>query len=318
MFKHTRYGYAVLAALLTVGLIMYTQQSNTAPTKALGRHLVDAQGKPTPEFVTLVKSISGLEVHDYSLQQLVDYTQQEWLRKPGTERWQMQEIAALNNKEAVMQSLQKLELFKTIAPTKKQYAYCIVFGSAAKSMRKRIAFAFALHKQGIHCTHYIFLGGKRPLDPKQESKEVLLDRNNKELPVRASWQEPQELPTNETELIKFLINQAEIPAGLNANDFVFVDAPMKTNPNGTTARPTTGDTLHHWLATNPTPGNCLFISSQPYVGYQDSVARTYIPAEFSIETVGTAVEEESISVLLDTIARWLYQENIRLMKQSNQ
>lgn len=313
MFKHARYFYAVIAAFLTVGLVMYTHQSHTA-TQPLGRHIIDAHGNPAPDLKELVKAVTGDSVDNKSVQELVDFTQHDWLRKPGTERWQMQEIAALNNKDAVMVCFKKLELLNTIAPTKKVYDYCIVFGSAATSMRKRIAYAFALYKQGIICKRFVFLGGQRPLDPTQESKEILCDRTNNELPVRDSWQEPQEMPTNETELIKFLLDQTEIPASINPDDFVFVHAPMKTNPNGTPARPTTGDTMHHWLATNPAPGSCLFVSSQPYVGYQDSVARTFMPDTFTIETVGAQSVDtnDSISVLLDTVARWLYQENLRL------
>jgi hypothetical protein len=57
---------------------------------------------------------------------------------------------------------------------------------------------------------------------------------------------------------------------------------------------------------NPEPGRSLIISSQPYIGYHDSVARSRLPPGFSIETVGLpALEDLPIAVYLDNLARWI-------------
>ena len=83
--------------------------------------------------------------------------------------------------------------------------------------------------------------------------------------------------------------------------------------DGTISRANTEDTLRHWLTTDPIPGTCLAVSSQPFVGYQHSVARTVLPVNFEIETVGDiSAEDEPLAVYLDTVARWLYQEKKRL------
>jgi hypothetical protein len=83
-------------------------------------------------------------------------------------------------------------------------------------------------------------------------------------------------------------------------------------------RATTGDTIIDWLATSPAHGDCLFISNQPYVGYQDSVMRTYIPHSFgSLETCGPQASNTTRnSDILDDLARFLYQEKIRREKKS--
>ncbi|NGX40087.1 MAG: hypothetical protein KR126chlam1_01427 [Chlamydiae bacterium] len=76
-----------------------------------------------------------------------------------------------------------------------------------------------------------------------------------------------------------------------------------------------------WLDTNPTPGNCLVISSQPHIGYEEAVARLFLPETFSVEGVGAPAPfdpfDRSISqtpypllVYLDNIARWYIYESM--------
>ena len=73
----------------------------------------------------------------------------------------------------------------------------------------------------------------------------------------------------------------------------------------------TADTFIDWLKQNPESGSCLVISNNPYIGYQDLVARTFLPSDFKIETVGSQGSGEKVSVYLDNLARWLYQEKQR-------
>ena len=84
--------------------------------------------------------------------------------------------------------------------------------------------------------------------------------------------------------------------------------------NGILKRPTTPDTVLDWLKIKPHPGLCLAISNQPYVLYQDSVLKTVLPPSFTVETIGEKMDETSynVSLLLDNLARFLYQEAKRL------
>ena len=93
----------------------------------------------------------------------------------------------------------------------------------------------------------------------------------------------------------------------------FIDA---TVPAGKPPRPNTADTIDAWLAGSPKPGSCLFVSNQPYAGYQKSVVDTIMSKGFSVEIIGPAAAENlEVAKYLDTIARWMYQENKRLQVQ---
>ena len=74
-------------------------------------------------------------------------------------------------------------------------------------------------------------------------------------------------------------------------------------------RPDTAGTLRAWLEENPEPGSSLFVSNQPYVGYQGAVVRGIISESFQPETVGAGSQNPpNITVCLDTVAKWLYAE----------
>lgn len=177
------------------------------------------------------------------------------------------------------------------------------------SVRKRLAFLVREWNRGVRFDHIIMLAGQRPLDAELESLSVLYDRKNKELPIRQSWHEPQLPPKTETEMMRMIFEQAQLPEALAKVQFRVIDTPMQKRADGSVCRPTTGDTVNAWLAQNPEPGNCLVISNQPYVAYQDSVMRCLMPKSFTIETIGSNDQEtERLSTLLDTVARTLYQE----------
>ena len=76
-------------------------------------------------------------------------------------------------------------------------------------------------------------------------------------------------------------------------------------------RPNTTDTIVDWISRSPKPGSCLVISNQPYVLYQGAVVRVVCP-QFQVDTVGKAARPEGLKSVdvLDSIAKWLYGENL--------
>ncbi len=166
----------------------------------------------------------------------------------------------------------------------------------------------------------IVLGGLRPLDPAIETEHDLLNPDILGLSLRTDWHAPAQLPTTESEMMRFVFDQTDLP--FDRNIITFIDTPMQTKADGSLTRPTTADTVHSWLAQDPVPGSCLAISNQPFVCYQDTVIRTYLKdlhSKFSIETVGEGVSESErndlkIAVTLDAIARWLYQLKVQKFK----
>ena len=100
-------------------------------------------------------------------------------------------------------------------------------------------------------------------------------------------------------------------------------AATKEKSKPTKGKTDTKDTIVTWLKqTRPEPGDCLFLSQQPYVIYQDSIARTFMPDCFNIETVGPWIESydphAKTSIILDIFTRLLYQENQRRRKLEEQ
>ncbi|HSW74224.1 MAG TPA: hypothetical protein VLG71_03635, partial [Candidatus Limnocylindria bacterium] len=179
-------------------------------------------------------------------------------------------------------------------------------------VRTRLAYLIKLWNQGIRFDTLVFHGSQRPRDPQVEPERILLNNNVPDLPINAAWQFSGSLPATEYDMIRMVIEQTEFPAAMVAIPKIVIDCPMLPTANGSLVRPTTGDVVTAWLATKPQPGSCLCISNQPYVGYQDAVVATLVPSTFTTETVGPVLEQpEKIAVVLDSVARWLYQEQQR-------
>lgn len=245
--------------------------------------------------------------HDNTLESIVSGTQKNWLRKPGKERWELTSSYSAQARSIILNECSKLGMIHEIKPQRKKYDYAIILGGTVQTMRKRFAHVLELIKQGRTFNLIVFLCGQRPLNKAIESDDTLVSYTNSTLPANMNWQRPAMLPQTETEMTLMIIDQTLLPNDLKEKIMV-IDTPCKTGPQGNLLRPTTGDTFASWLATLPQPGTVLVISSQPYVGYQDAVARTFLPKEFTCETIGRSDENDySDVVLLDTLARWLYQ-----------
>lgn len=245
--------------------------------------------------------------HDNTLESIVNGTQKNWLRKPGKERWEVISSYSPQTHAVILKECSTLGMIDEIKPQRKDYAYAIILGGTVETTRKRFAHVLELIKQGCSFDSIVFICGQRPLNKDIESDDTLVTYTNSPLPANNNWQRPATLPQTETEMTLMIIDQTLLPSTLKEKIRV-IDTPCKTGPQGNLLRPTTGDTFASWLATLPQPGTALVISSQPYVGYQDAVARTFLPKEFTCETIGKSDEDDySDGVLLDTLARWLYQ-----------
>lgn len=270
--------------------------------------ILDNNNKPSQALLDLLNTFNI--AHDGDLKSIVDATQKNWLRAAGKERWEVDEIE-VGHKDKVLELLKKLECVDEIKPLNKEYDYCLLMGALATSFQRRIAYALKLWNSGIRFKNLIILGGQRPRNLQQEPEEVFL--NNLCYQVKRDWVFDGKLPETETEINKFIYNQMQLPDDFEKLVNVqFIDTPMQMKSDGTLTRPTTGDTMHEWLKNDPKPGSCLVISNNPYIGYQDSVVRTFIADPFKIETVGDGAKlQEKISIYLDSLARWLYQEKVR-------
>lgn len=220
----------------------------------------------------------------------VEQTQKEWLRKAGEERWHMQEIAP-EKRQFVLEWGKKQKLFQAWEPTKMSYDKVFILGATTGRMETRLAFLKKMWKEGVRFQEVVWMTGDRPLDPQVDR---LLD-----------------VCKTETDAAHYIWERAELDPQLRALPCVFIAVPMKEK-EGKKLRPTTEDTVVAWLQTNPKPCTALFISDQPFCGYQFAVIKGSMPKEFGFDLVGAGVEAEkypnAAAVVLDSLARTLYQQ----------
>ena len=229
--------------------------------------------------------------YDGSLQDLVKKTQAGWLRKPGTERWHIEDDSS-DVKQRVLPVFTELGLRDTIMPKQHYYDYSVIFGARLDGVSGRIDFLIDLWNQGIRFNQIVFLSGYREL---HESELKTLKEKYGRTDIKT-----------EPEMMEFLYHTID-HADLRRVPFVLVKAPARTLSNGSIARATTACTVNSWMELNPQPGTCMLISSQPHCVYQQVVAKTLLPKVFDLETVGKATQDTRIGVYLDTLARTFYQ-----------
>lgn len=282
-----------------------------------GHQLIDKDGTVCQTFLALLDHMNIK--HDGTLNSIANITQKQWLRKPGFERWQVQDIQDIEY-EAITPYLEKFELLHEWIQPIKTYDYILIFGGMVSRVRRRIAHLAHLWQLGVRSHSVIFLTGERPLDPEIENEKTLTDRQNTDFPIRNNWIAPKELPTTENAMVMYVFNQLALPKELQKITPTIISVPMiKTDANNV-RRPSTRDTLITWLNTNPTPGTCLIISNQPYIGYQCTVARGILPESFKIFPTGGCVhniKETPVSVYLDTLARQFYEEKLNFDKMKS-
>jgi hypothetical protein len=220
---------------------------------------------------------------------LVEQTQEYWLRKPGLERWEIepldQELTAF-----VMEWAQQQKFFEAWTPAAGSYTKALILGGTTGAMEKRLSYLAALWRKGIRFREIVWLVGERPLDPRIE-----------ELSGQCA---------NESEAARFIWRDALLPASMRALSASFVSVPMQLE-NGISRRPNTADTLYAWLALFPEPCSLLLISSQPFCLYQHAVVERCLPAGYLFDLVGPEYvcnpeDAKQAALILDTIARWLY------------
>jgi len=314
-----------LLSLLLFAIIVLSQQCNLRDNKShdmhkggvLGDHssyIFDGDGNPSPGLLDLLAA-TNIQ-HDGTLAGIVKATQfpQDkggWLRKPGKERWEVKEVLP-EKREQLMTMFDELGVIQKIEPAGINYDYAVMFGATVHCVRSRLRHLVELWNKGVRFSRIVVFTGQRPLDPGLESSEELLNANNTMFPFKHDWQLTDCLPTTEAGMAKLVFAQSPLPAEWDDFSIMFIDTPAQQELSGKLCRPSTKDTIMHWLKTKPWPGAILAISNQPYVHYQDTVFRCFIPNTFNLEPVGKAASfRDRTSTLLDNMARWLYQENQR-------
>lgn len=219
-------------------------------------------------------------------QDIIEQTQKQWLRKPGNERWEMNEIGA-EKRQFVLNWAQEQGLFSDWQPSRTYYDKALILGATTSRMQMRLDFLKNLWNQGVRFNQIVWLTGIRPLDHRVD-----------ELTNRC---------TNEAEAAHIIWEEADLPKEMRKIQVLFIEVPMKGKE-----RPNTADTISAWVKESPQPCTALFVSDQPFCGYQFAVIKTYLPEPFHFDLVGKGVDPSShpaaAAITLDSIARWIYQE----------
>jgi hypothetical protein len=224
---------------------------------------------------------------------LIQETQKRWLRKPGQERWEMRELS-LEERQTVLRWAEEQGLYSEWRPASQTYDQALILGATTSRMEMRLDYLVQLWKEGLRFDKIVWLTGERPLDPRVDG---MMDRCK-----------------NEAEAARLIWKEANLPLEMRTIPLLFIEVPMKGQ-----ARPTTQDTLVAWLATQPAACQALFVSDQPFCGYQFAVIHSTLPQEFLFDVIGAGAKSLShpaaAAITLDSIARWIYQETLDISPQ---
>jgi hypothetical protein len=248
--------------------------------------------------------------HDGTLADIVRQTQKYWLRPKGKEIWQVPE-KKLKHKKQILRCLVKLGCFKRVMPSKANYDCVVIFGGLFERMIQRFVYAWKLlQRQKIGAKQLVFLVGDRYLEPTLENYAVFQNNMRKyQGSIFDKKVRTVATPLTENDFPHYILSHLKDLGNMKRMQKVIVQTPA-----GSFGRPQTSHTIAEWLEKyEQKPRKCLFVSSNPYMGYQDAVVRRVIAQkkrEMMVETVGPADQEATITACLDAIARWLYEEQI--------
>ncbi len=239
---------------------------------------------------TLLEFLKEMKIsHDGTLSSMVDATHAAgWQRPLQVERWQVPDLST-EQRGIVLSYASKLGLLEARYPKNTHYNYAVVMGGATFRMEKRLNFLKELWNRGHRFDHIVVLSGERPLDPKVEK-----------IPEGCK---------SECEATHAIWKTMDFPPEIRNLPITFVDTPMIPIYMGK-RRPGAADTIAKWVKMNPKPGTCLIISNQPYINYQEATVRLLLPKGFALEAVGPGAVPAELNAndILDSVARWLYQE----------
>lgn len=313
--KMARYAYADSQRMgLTREAARFSESVNKLENELLtlgsSRLLFDENHQPRVKLLKLLElaGMDPLNQSEKAVLQINGWAQKNLLRQG--ERWEEQTGKFEALKPKIKPLLSELGFIEASSPHFDKYQGALVHGATLSKVRLRLHYLVEQWKQGVRFPHVYFLSGARPLDPQQESADLLMQDKDSPLIIRRGWTMPEQLPKTECEMMQFVWDQSEIPETMRREvQTHFINAPMKKDPKSEKLlRPNTDDTVVYWLKENPSPGRYLAVTNAPYTNRQDLVVRALAPKNYGLETIGPGVnEQETVAILLDELARCIFQ-----------
>ncbi|MFI4957109.1 MAG: hypothetical protein ACHQAX_07885 [Gammaproteobacteria bacterium] len=281
-------------------------------------------------WMSLLTATGIVNLHDFSAEgtpiELIDNLnacmQKLWLRPPGKERWDViDDHLTESQQKTIFNALQVIGLYDPVEPTQSHYDAVILMDGWEHSACLRIDYLVKYWNKGVRFKRLYVMVIDRPLDKVHE-------------PI---WRtlESLGLATNETEMMKYLVNKAmKQPGVFEGVDIVYVHA----HGQRTATRATTSDNFISWEQHHGVgrpeyyhDHKILIVTNQPYVAYQGAVAAQHLSKNFTtmahtvsgkethfiifgkyeLESIGDKWELSQFAVGLDTLARYVYSSRER-------
>ena len=192
-------------------------------------------------------------------------------------------------KAFVLNWAKKHSFYDAWEPALSDYDQALVLGATTGRMQMRLNHLKKLWNEGTRFKEIVWLTGERPLDPRIDK---LTDRC-----------------LTEAQAAHIIWKETALPEEMRQIPVRFIATPMKGHK-----RPNTQDTLITWLEKSPATATALFISDQPFCGYQYAVINSSLPdsLQFDVAAVGAdpTSHPSAAAITLDSIARWIYQESL--------
>lgn len=192
------------------------------------------------------------------------------IRQGHQERWQVTTPSWMQEDTGKLkQALTELGLTREIYPSQTNPNAICILGATHSSMTSRMNYASKLIKQGTLTSRYlILLAGERKVTVGVDGSEEDLSK----IALRQGKNSVNLL--TETDLIKDIYENSDL---VNKFEVVIIDTPAGNLP-----RPTTETTLlelSKWLADHKDIKKIVFVSHQPYVGYQNGIISAVLQHE---------------------------------------
>ncbi len=221
-----------------------------------------------------------------------------WIRPKGYERWHIYSILNDSQREKLTKIIKKSALAKAKMPTKKHYHAVVVLGATTARVKNRMEFLMQLANHGVTWDKVFLLGSTRDLNVGTEQDQRM-----------AIFLKKMGSAETEMFMMQYLWSQINKPKFCASIPVISIQSGNRAD--GTRAN--TEDSLVE-MAKNIDSAqgkNILFISNNPYICYQDAVAKKILNSfGVSVETVGEGMSsEESMENVLDTVAKCLTKMN---------
>lgn len=253
----------------------------SAEMAALIERLLVQAVDPLPELKTEVECLGWI----------VAYTQQHWLRSPGTERWEL--VASEPSNTAVLELLNNSALIVEQPPLQSHYDHVLLMSAFESVFLRRIDYFSRLVQGGLSFGKVVLLGGERRLDPLHETAAIQwLGPDAREIEMLAHH--AQRMSEREDHI-----------AGL---EFIQCSTAYVADAAGGLRRPNTDDTVVRWSEQMYEGGSVLCLSNQPFVHYQTSVVRSVLGPQTVVHGAGPATEPDTLNlqIVFDAAARLLF------------